>query len=232
MNILALETSSAVFSLAVLSQGKIVAEKKGKSQGILSESIIPAIGQTLKRARLSLKDLDGFAVGLGPGSFTSLRVGLSTVKALSFALAKPVAGIPSFDALVEGAVDRKDFSHICALADARRNLFYVCLYEKSAAKIERKTDYLLISLKDLFKKIKIKTLFAGDGLKLAQDNIKRALGSKAVLAKEALWYPQAKSTALLAQKRFEKKDFDSADTLIPIYLYPDDCQIEKDRKKG
>src|SRR3989338_9976041 len=102
MNILALDTSTKQFSLAVSVKGKIVAQRNIVLKKVLSSSIIPTIDQMLKRLKMTFKDIDGFVVALGPGSFTSLRVGLSTVKAFALATAKPVLGIPSLDALAQG----------------------------------------------------------------------------------------------------------------------------------
>src|SRR3989338_3422719 len=135
MNILAFDTSSKHFSLAVAKDGKTLHSRSIFLKKVLSGSIMPAILGILKKAGLTLAKLDGFAVGLGPGSFTSLRVGLSTVKGLAYALKKPVVGIPSLDVL---ALNVKEDGQICVVCDAKRNMVYACLYQKKGKELKRK----------------------------------------------------------------------------------------------
>jgi len=233
MTFLAFETSTKHFSLAVFHNGKITAHRTLKLKTVLSDAIIPAIKKLLSSARLSLDKLDGFAVGLGPGSFTSLRVGLSTVKALAFATDKPVVGIPSLDALALRA-QNKNGNLICTVSDARRNLLYACLYRKNKTDFERTSPYLLCRAEDLLKKISQATFFIGDGITMTKEAVKaagRRSSLKFSFAAKKDWYPTAAEIALLAEERFKTKKFDDAATLIPLYLYPDDCQVGKNDTK-
>src|SRR3989304_5415259 len=106
MKILSIDTSTKTFSLAVSDGEEILRSRNIKITRVLSSSIIPSIHQILKKAGIALSQLDGFAVGLGPGSFTSLRVGLSTIKAFALATGKPVVGIPSLDVLALNVLER------------------------------------------------------------------------------------------------------------------------------
>ena len=224
MNILALDTSSKHFSLAVAKDGKALYSRGIFLQKVLSDSIMPAIQGILKKAGLTLDQIDGFAVGLGPGSFTSLRVGLATVKGLAFALKKPVVGIPSLDVL---ALNLAGDGQICVVCDAKRNMVYACLYQKKGDALKRKSKYLLADIKDVLKRIKGEVTFVGDGVPLFRETIEKTAGMKARFAPEKLMYPQAKHLAALASKRFEAKDYDAPETLVPLYLYPEDCQVQK-----
>lgn len=226
MNILSIETSTRHYSLAVSENGKILAQKNTQLKNVLSSSIIPAIDGILKKAGMPLKNIDCFAVGLGPGSFTSLRVGLSTVKGLAFASGKPVIGIPSLDAIAAGQKITDDFD-ICVLADAKRGLVYACIYEHKKGALKPKTPYLLCSLEELLKKINKNTHFTGDGVKLFKETIEKNTPAKVSFAAEKYWNPKARHVALLAGERLDKGQSDRADTLIPLYLYPDDCQVGK-----
>jgi len=232
MNILTLETSTRKFSLAVSRDEKILVSKSMVLNGVLSSSIIPAIDKLLKSAGLPLSDIHGFTIGLGPGSFTSLRIGLSTVKALSFATHKPVVGIASLDALALGVLKQTPpQAQICAICDARRNLVYSCFYQNNKGNLQRTSDYFLISIKDLVKKIDKEILFVGDGVKLFREEILKLMagrgGFKVHFAQEKFWYPQAKHLAALACERFKLKRYDNPDRLVPLYLYPDDCQVTR-----
>ena len=217
MKLLSIDTSTKNFSLAVCDGDKILAEKNIQLDKILSDSIIPSIEQILKKSKLSLAKLDGFVVGLGPGSFTSLRVGLSTIKAFALAIDKPVVGIASLDAIALGI---KEDGPVCVITDARRNMVYACMYEKQQGQITQKGEYLLTPLEDLLKTIKGQPIFVGDGVIFLKDK-------KYPVAKEEFWYSQAKYLIPLALERFKDKETENIDTLVPLYLYPEDCQVQK-----
>ena len=225
MNILALETSTKHFSLAVSSGGKVIAAREIELKTVLSDAIIPAIEHILKKSKLTLEKIDGFAVGLGPGSFTSLRVGLSTVKALAFVTKKPVVGISSLDVLAAG-VQEKGEEQICTIIDARRNLLYACLFQKKGDALKKKTPYLLCSIDELLKKIDCPTIFVGDGI-VTTNSLDGKKEQQVSFVDKKLWYPQAADLARLSEKKFQEKKFDNPETLIPLYLYPDDCQVGK-----
>lgn len=225
MNILALDTSSKHFSLAVAKDGKVLYSRSIFLKKVLSDSIMPAIEGILKKAGLTLAKLDGFAVGLGPGSFTSLRVGLSTVKGLAFALKKPVVGVPSLDVL---ALNVTGDDQVCVVCDAKRNMAYACLYQKKGDVLKRKSKYLLTDIQNVLKQVKGDTTFIGDGVPLFKNVIENAVGIKPRFtncAPRCTIYPQAKHLATLAMKRFEAKEYDAAESLVPLYLYPEDCQV-------
>ena len=223
MKLFSLETSTKNFSLAVSDDDRILASKDVILDKILSSSIIPSIHLILKKVDLTFSQLDGFAVGLGPGSFTSLRVGLATVKGLAFSSQKPVVGVCSLDIL---AMNAKNDGQICAMSDAKRNLVYGCLYEKKGEDLKRKTGYLLTDGADLLRGIHGKVTFVGDGIGLLKKEIEKAKLTARFLD-EKWWHPQAKELATLALKKFAARQFDDIDQLVPIYLYPEDCQVQK-----
>ncbi len=235
MKLLSLETSTKNFSLAVSDGTKILAKRNMRLTGVLSSSIIPGIQHILKRSGLILKDIDGLAVGLGPGSFTSLRVGLSTIKAMAMATRKPVVGISSLDALAMNAPYAIN-DQICTICDARRNWVYAAFYERSGSTLERRGDYFLGTIDDLFVKIKESTFLIGDAIPLFEEQIKRLSVEKKkqiplvnirLSDHEKDWFPQASRLALLALPRFLKNETDDIYTIVPLYLFPEDCQIQR-----
>ncbi len=279
MNILSIDTSTKNFSLAVSRNGRVARFRNIYLDKVLESSMIPAIDNILRDEGLKFKDLDGFAVGLGPGSFTSLRVGLSTVKAFALATAKPVVGISSLDVIAMNVIDEK-VDEICTIMDARRKQIYACIYShceelaptggdeaisstevrdcfalsqvvadrapRSATwrsrgrrndgkVLKRKTDYLLTNLDDLLSQVHGKTLFIGDGITMHRNTIQKKYAEarkkgalcQAAFASPKDWFPQAKKLAALAYGRFEKKEYDQSETLVPIYLYAQDCQVQK-----
>lgn len=235
MNLLLIDTSTKNFSLAVVRGDQVIGQSNRKADKILSSTIVPAINRILSKTGITLKELDGFAVGLGPGSFTSLRVGLATIKALAFAANKPVVGIPSLDVLAMNGISSAA-DNICTLMDARRNLVFACFYSAEKGRLQRRSGYLLTSVEDVLKKAKGKILFLGDGLTLYQKAIEefshRSIGAQdpayePLFTGEKNNFPQAAKMLGLALDRFGKKDYDDIDKLVPLYLYPEDCQVRR-----
>ena len=190
MNLLAIDTSTKNLSLAVTKKGKVVKFRNEKLTRPLSSSIMPSIRKILDSAGITLSKLDGFAVGLGPGSFTGLRVGLSTIKGLAFATNKPVVGISSLDVLAMNI--KEDHAQICTLCDAKRNLVYACLYEKKGSILKRKSDYVLESIDAILKKIKGEVIFIGDGVQLFRNDIQKVKSISPIFIDGKLPFPRAK----------------------------------------
>lgn len=223
MNVLAIDTSTRHLSVAVARRDNLVRYRNLKLRRPLSSSIMPGILNVLKSARVSLEELDGFAVGLGPGSFTSLRVGLATVKGLVFADPKPVVGVSSLDILAMNAPE--DGVSICVVCDAKRGLVYSGRFVKNNAGVERIGEYMLTAIEDILKGLKGRVIFLGDGVELFKDKIRKAKSVSAVLLSPEFAVPQARHLLPLAFERFKKGDVANMDTLVPIYLYPEHCQI-------
>ena len=229
MNLLCIDTSTKNLSLAVSNNEKILKFRNAKLSRPLDLSIIPSIKRILDDAKMPVGGLDGFAVGLGPGSFTSLRVGLSAIKGLAFAVRKSVIGISSLDIL---AMNVRENARICTLCDARRDLVYACFYEKKGLVLKRKSGYLLANIGDVLKQIDGETAFIGDGLKLYKDDIKRAKGITPKFIDEKYIFPQARHMVPLVLARFQKGKPDNIEKLVPLYLYPDHCQIKRKKEEG
>lgn len=235
MRLLALETSTKHFSIALAEDDHILSMKSLVLDGVLSSSIIPSIEQILKQSQTTIKKIDGFAVGLGPGSFTSLRVGMSTVKALAYATGKPIVGIPSLDAVAWGAKGHL-CDEICVMSDARRQLLYSRIYKKVRTGLRPQGECRLLGLEELLDQVSGETLFVGDGVSLYRQEIERRYADAAkirptdcrpLFAEEKFWFPRADAIVPLVLPRFEKKKFDDIDKLVPMYLYPEDCQVQR-----
>jgi len=228
MNYLAIDSSTHIFSIAVLRNGKVAASSNFKLGRILSESMIPKIDSILKRANLPLSKIDGFVLGLGPGSFTSLRVGLSTIKGLAFATKKPVFSIGSLD-LVAANV-KNDARQICVMMDARRGLVYGCVYVNKNGVLKKKGKYHLCPIEEMIEKLGKDVIFVGDGIAVFKDEIETLCKKKKInfhFEDEKKWYPKAKSLFPLTEEKIKSKKADDIAKLVPIYLYPQDCQVRR-----
>ena len=237
MNILSIDTSTKNFSLAVARDGKVLRYRNILLDKVLESSMIPAIDGLLKKAGVKFSQLDGFAVGLGPGSFTSLRVGVSTIKAFSLSTGKPIMGICSLDAVAENVID-ESYDEICVMMDARRGLFYACLYQKKNGELVRKSEPMLIDVDNLLNHVQGRTLFVGDVIHVYQEKILKAYQSarklspscQALFANPKSAVVKAVKISLLAYRRLNKNVYDESGTLVPIYLYAQDCQVQSKSK--
>lgn len=231
---LLMDTSTKNFSLAVSRGGAVARFRNIELDKVLSSSIIPCIERLLKQAGISLGDISGFGIGTGPGSFTSLRVGLATVKAFCLASGKPVVGIPSLDTLAQNVLSMA-VPYVATLVDARRDLVYACLYRVTPRGLKRVCPYLLTGLDDFLPRLKGETIFLGDAVPLYRDRIEeyasRGRGSLSVLrchwAQERMWFPRANRMLPLVLDRIARKQTDAPDTLVPLYLYPEHCQVRR-----
>ncbi len=229
MNILAIETSTKHFSLAVLKNDKLCVKQDVMLDKVLSDSIIPAIDGTLKKAKLSFSEVDGFAVGLGPGSFTSLRVGMSTIKGFCLASGKKVVGVSSLDLIACNVLPASQ-RDICVIVDAKRAMVYAAIFRLGKSGLTRIGKYRLLEIKDLLPQIKKNTTFVGDGIALYREAIEAYFAKTKIhitFEQESLWLPKAEHLAFLALDRFKKKKDDNINKLLPLYLYPEDCQVRR-----
>jgi tRNA threonylcarbamoyladenosine biosynthesis protein TsaB len=145
-------------------------------------------------------------------------VGASAAKALTFGLGLPVYGVSSLDAIAYQL--RQKAKKICVLVDARRNLFYGSLYTSDGSKIKRVSDYLLSPPQDILKKCTPGSWITGDGCALIEAARTKGLN----IAPKSAWKPQARNVLALLEERIKARQGDDAACLVPIYLYPEDCQ--------
>ena len=231
MKILAVDTSTKHLSLAVTEGDRILSTHNVRPKKDLSLTITFDIEHALRKANLVLHDLDGFAIGLGPGSFTSLRVGLSMMKAFIMVTGKPVVGISSLDVIAMNITAHQP-TQICVINDARRNLLYSAIYEKKDTGLTRKSEYLLKPVDEILVLLKDEVVFVGDGIQLYKDHIltkAQEWGNRYTprFETDKHWLPYAKELARLGYQRFLRGETDKVDTLSPLYLYPEDCQVHK-----
>lgn len=228
MKILAIDTCTKVLSLGIYDDAKVYEYnlEVGKK---LSSLLAVIIKRALEAAQMEPGDLDYFACGLGPGSFTGMRVGLSTMKGLSWALGKRLIGISTLDILAENAKAQTGKT-IIPLLDAKRDLIYSCLYKNRSGSPERASPYMLISKEGLSGKIKEPCVLLGDALNLYKDDILKRLPGAVFLDKDG-WYPKARNMINLALNRIKTRKFIEPGKINPIYLYPKECQIKVKRQK-
>ncbi len=230
MYFLAIDTSSKFLCVALIKDGQVLAQYNKVHDRQHSVLLLSKIEKVLGVCKLSLGDIDCLAVDIGPGSFTGLRIGIATVKGLSFALNKPVLGLCSLD-LISVSQQQEEADIICPLIDAKRQQVYSAVYKCSRGTIKRKGEYFLGTVDDLLKTLKGKVVFCGDALSLYRDKIKKHRDIQPVWAKQKCWYPNALSFARLCYGMSGRKDFKSADQVTPLYMYQNTCTVRREVKK-
>jgi tRNA threonylcarbamoyladenosine biosynthesis protein TsaB len=228
MKILAIDTSTRHLSLAVSDGEKTLAGRNAHPRKDLSMTITFDIERVLAKANVRLTDLDGFVVGLGPGSFTSLRVGLSMLKAFVMVTGKPVVGVSSLDAIAMNArVPRSHKSvQVCVINDARRSMVYSSLYDKKDGVIIRRREYQLEPVAKVLEGLSGEIVFIGDAVPAYRERIMvDAHDFRPSFEPEKYWLPKAAELARIGFQRLLKGEVDKIETLAPLYLYPEDCQV-------
>lgn len=170
MKVLAIDCSAKSVSAAIAENGKLIAEGFLNIKLTHSETLMPIIEQTLNNARLSLTDIDAFAVTAGPGSFTGIRIGISAIKGMAFAEQKPVFAFSTLKAMALSLANSNIFSGIlCGLMDARRNQFYNAIFKIQNGEITPLTADRIIETEDLKSELlgfNTPIILMGDGAEL------------------------------------------------------------------
>ncbi len=224
MKILGIDTSTRFLCLGIYNDTKIYEYNLDLGRRI-SALITVTIKRVLDGLGWQINDIDYFFCGLGPGSFTGLRVGIATVKGLAFSLNKPVIGVSTLDILARNAGITSGY--IIPIIDARRKLIYCSIYRNKNGTLSRIEPYMLLTIDEFLKKTKIKgnAVILGDAVNLYKNEILMNMKNVTVLDKD-YWYPNGRNIIDLAIEKINRKKVNSASRIKPIYLYPKECQIK------
>lgn len=225
MLVLGIETATMMGGVALVDGERLVAEHRLNIKATHTERLLVAIDRLLADAGLVIGDLDGFAISIGPGSFTGLRIGLSTVKGLSFASGKPVAAVPTLDGL---AYQLPFCCHLlCPILDAKKRQVYTALYRTTDGLPERLSPYRAISPDDLMAEIEGPAVFLGDGVEAYREKIEKELGSKALFAPAHLCLPSGVSVAGLGHRLLMGGQTADIHQLEPLYIRLSEAELKK-----
>lgn len=219
MKILAIDTSGQNCSVAIIDEEKVICDFNLSIGTTHSETLLPMIDEVCKTSRIDLSEVDVLACGIGPGSFTGLRIGLATIKGFALAQNKNVIGVPTLDALAYNIANFDGI--ICSVLDARNNNVYAGIYKYENDKVFLQGDYItenLDTLIDILKAKNEKVIFVGDGAISFKEKFIQSLNEKALFVPLHLNNQLSSSVAKVALDRALVNDFDDADTLNPMYL--------------
>ena len=215
MKILALDTSSAVNVIGLTDGERTLADFSWEARDNSLEKVITHLDLVLKRGGVRLLDIQGIAVGIGPGSWTGVRVGVTVAKTLAYYGRQPVCGVTSLEALAlqEGNSTRL----LVPLVDAGRGNVYAGFFRRSGRIVVSAGDYHAGSIQDLVSRIREPALFLGKAAHLHREVIGDLAGSLADFGSPS----DIRSGYVLAWAalpRFERGDADDALRLAPLYL--------------
>ncbi len=231
MKLLSLETSTKMGSIAITDNTQLLGEFQIAIKDTFSEMLLPTIDYVLKSTKTSIHDVDAFALAQGPGSFTSLRIGMSVVKGLALKNRVPIIPIPTLDGLARNL----SYSHllICPLIDARKGEVYTAFYKKqSNHSLGKLSDDRVIAPEKLIDEIDEETVFLGDGSMLYGDLIREKLREKAHFAPLNLLYPRATAISSLALQVIKEDQVPpQSDLFRPLYVRPPEAEVNYPSQK-
>jgi len=226
--ILAVDTATPCSTVALVSgtraEGRVLALLSVSSSVTHSRRLLVAIERLLDDGGLTKEDIEGFAIGLGPGSFTGLRIGMATVKGLATAAGKPLYGISTLDVI--GASCTGDSRLICSVLDARKKEVYAAFYRVNDFGIpQRVSDIAVLAPEKLAEQISEPVLMVGDGLFTYKSLWQDQLGDRMRCAPVQHWSPSAATLGLLAgELRLQNKYLDIA-SAVPLYVRASDAEL-------
>ncbi len=234
MRALAIDTSTAMAGIAVVDENEMLAQYMLKDMKTHSQKLLPMLEELLKSLSMTPADIDVFAAVTGPGSFTGLRIGVTTIKSLAYATKKPAVGIPSLDALANAAATYED-TIVCPIMDARNDQVYTALYKLKNGLMANLSGYMGVHICELVKQIEEKyrdtsIVFTGDGLVNHRDFLKAELRERCAFMPAFTLQQMAASAAQLALSMALRGETMSSMELLPFYLRPSQAEREYAKK--
>ena len=223
MKALVIETSSNNKSVGLYVKGEWLEIRERRQGRIGEEDIIEDIKEIFDKFDMRIKDIDVIGVGIGPGSFTSLRIGLSIVKGLSFARQIPIITISSLLMIAKGI---KINGRIIVMRDAKRKKVYVAKYKKEGDNFFVEEEEQLILVSDFVKGITKNDILVGDFTKECQKEMIEQKKDN-IRVEEELNYSNIKNIEEILIRKYKERDFINIKELKPKYLYQEDCQVSK-----
>jgi len=223
MRILAVDTATTSCSVAIVDKTSLLSEFTIDREETHSKHLMDMIKTAMRMAGLSFSDLDGFAVTRGPGSFTGLRIGMSTIKGLAVASEKPVVGVSSLETLALQVSYSRDL--ICPILDARRGEVYFSRYRFLNGHLKKQTRERVTPPDKAVDDLNETCLFVGNGALLYKEMILEKMGEFASFAPMIQNTIRASTLAYFSMAKFENNDTDDIEKILPYYLRKSDAEL-------
>lgn len=232
MKILSVDTSANVATVAICEDERLICEQMTNTKKTHSQTLMPMIDNILAQAEMEISDVDLIAVANGPGSFTGLRIGVSTVKGIAEALDIPVVGISTLEAM---AYNLPYCSYlICPIMDARREQVYNVVYEWENEELRELKEPRALGLSELLNEIlgvDKKAVFLGDAVPVHKEKIVEVLGDRAVFAPSCASLQRASALCDIAKIRYSDGKAVKGFELETVYLRKPQAEREAEERK-
>lgn len=211
MKILAVDTSSAICSVAILEDDKLIDKNELDDGKTHSENLMPLLDELLKRNSIDIKDIEMIACTVGPGSFTGIRIGVATMKPIAEVLDVKVASVMSLEALARNVENKET---IVSLIDAKNNQVYAGIFDKN---YNKKEEYIADDINEVIKVLeKYETItFVGNGAILHKELLTNSLKNVEFVENNK---QTAENVGKIGYKKYLENDLCTADTIMPVYL--------------
>lgn len=226
MKILAVDTAVKSCGVAIVDKESVLAELTLCREQTHSKHLMEMINAAIKLSGIIVSELDGFAVTRGPGSFTGLRIGISSIKGLAAATRKPLVGVSSLDALAMQCFFSKYL--IYPLLDARRGEVYFSRYRFNGGILKKEIDEQVLSPGEAVCDINEACIFVGDGASVYQKLIRDKLGTLAHFALPRQSTIHASTIANIGMDRFKNNDTDDIRSFVPFYIRKSYAELSRE----
>lgn len=232
MLVLSVDSSSSTATCAIVSDKGTLGEINLNNKKQHSVLIMDLIDKLLKDYDIKIGDIDGFVISQGPGSFTGLRIGMATIKGLSFGTNKPSVCISSLEGLAYNVINFNGL--ICPIIDALRNNVYSNIYKNNNNSLLALEDSQCISIDELILKLKENNepvLFLGDGVEKYKEYLKEHLPNCS-FAPNHNNFPRAASIGELGIKLLKQGIQHDLNIYAPVYLRQSQAEREYEKRMG
>lgn len=227
MQVLALDSSGLVASVAIVDEEQTLAEYTMNYKMTHSQTLLPMLDAVAKLMGFDLDTIDAIAVAGGPGSFTGLRIGSATAKGLGLALNKPLVHVPTAEGMAYNLFGSSGL--ICPIMDARRNQVYTGIYryQEQFMVVEEQMALATTALIEKLNKYDEKVTFLGDGVPVYRDQIEAGMQVPYTFAPANMNRQRAASVGVLGIKRMKAGNIETAAELRPDYLRASQAERER-----
>ena len=230
MKILGIDTSTMMGSVGLIDDDMPLGQFSLNIETTHSERLMEAVVTLIEGVRVNLDAIDGYAISIGPGSFTGLRIGLGAVKGLSMTTGKPVVPVSTLEALAFNIPFCRYL--ICPIPDARKKEVYTALFKYSDdGSIIRLTDDMVVSPEILMDRINEPVVFMGDGVYVCRDMIMRHLSEYAHFAPVNTVLPSGISVARMGLQNL-KKGITGSGNMVPVYIRKSEAEVKLEAKNN
>lgn len=221
MRILAVDTSTMMSSISVLEDDKIIADSSINQEETHSEMLVPLIKRMLDDLKIKANDIDLFAIAKGPGSFTGLRIGMTSLKAMAQALDKPIIGVSTLKGMAYSIMND---GYVLAIIDARGKRYFAGLYKWNNDQLEMQFEEIIEEnvLEERIQEIDRITI-VGEAISKLPNKIKEFSNVK--LSHPGLNNGISRNIAVLAKEKYEKGEIDNTFDITPNYLRKSQAEI-------